>query len=191
MSPIQPIQNLEPLVSIRAKINALINQLTGKANTADIANFETTTQLNARDTNNRSRANHTGTQPISSVNGLQAALDAVQVGSAATITVGTVNTLAAGESATVTNSGTSSAAVLNFGIPQGADAEAGSGGGSNIEIVRSGSQPDTPPLYDGTTGISFFIRIFSEYGSPAARLYFGADTTGDSFESGWQRVQNF
>lgn len=39
-------------------------------------------------------------------------------GSAATITVGSVSTLPAGSSATVTNSWTTSAAVLNFGIPE-------------------------------------------------------------------------
>ena len=42
-------------------------------------------------------------------------------GDAATIAVGTVTTLPAGSSATVTNAGTSSAAVFNFGIPQGQD----------------------------------------------------------------------
>jgi len=42
-------------------------------------------------------------------------------GSAATIAVGTVTTGAAGSSVSVTNSGTSSAAVLNFTIPQGAN----------------------------------------------------------------------
>lgn len=40
-------------------------------------------------------------------------------GAAATIAVGTVTTGAAGSSATVTNTGTSSAAVLNFTIPRG------------------------------------------------------------------------
>ena len=40
-------------------------------------------------------------------------------GSSATIAVGTVTTLPAGSNATVTNSGTSSSAVLDFGIPQG------------------------------------------------------------------------
>jgi hypothetical protein len=42
-------------------------------------------------------------------------------GDAATITVGTVTTLAAGSSATITNSGTTAAAVFDFGIPKGAD----------------------------------------------------------------------
>lgn len=40
-------------------------------------------------------------------------------GQAATITIGTTTTLPAGSSATVTNTGTSSAAVFNFGIPSG------------------------------------------------------------------------
>ena len=40
-------------------------------------------------------------------------------GSSATIDIGTVTTLPAGSNATVTNSGTSSSAILNFGIPQG------------------------------------------------------------------------
>lgn len=47
-------------------------------------------------------------------------------GAAATITVGTTTTLAAGSDATVTNSGTDSAAVFDFGIPKGLD---GSGSG--------------------------------------------------------------
>ncbi len=51
-------------------------------------------------------------------------------GDAATVAVGTVSTLAAGAQATVTNSGTAGAAVLNFGIPQGAAGTGGSGGGS-------------------------------------------------------------
>ena len=40
-------------------------------------------------------------------------------GDASTVTVGTVTTLPAGSNATVTNSGTASAAILNFGIPRG------------------------------------------------------------------------
>lgn len=47
-------------------------------------------------------------------------------GAAATVSVGTVTTLEAGQPATVTNSGTENAAVFNFGIPRG---EAGGGGG--------------------------------------------------------------
>lgn len=46
-------------------------------------------------------------------------------GAAATISVGTVTPLAAGATPTVTNSGTSSAAVLAFGIPAGATGATG------------------------------------------------------------------
>lgn len=46
-------------------------------------------------------------------------------GSAATVTVGTVTTGNAGTEASVTNSGTESAAVLNFVIPKGADGKDG------------------------------------------------------------------
>lgn len=51
-------------------------------------------------------------------------------GQAATITVGTVTTLPAGSTATVTNTGTTSAAVFDFGIPKGAD---GSGAGDMLK----------------------------------------------------------
>ena len=50
-------------------------------------------------------------------------------GQAATITVGTVTTGAPGSNASVTNSGTEQAAVLDFVIPQGAKGDPGSGGG--------------------------------------------------------------
>ena len=49
-------------------------------------------------------------------------------GVAATVSVGAVTTGAAGMQASVTNSGTASAAVLNFTIPQGAAGTGGSGG---------------------------------------------------------------
>jgi hypothetical protein len=50
-------------------------------------------------------------------------------GAAATLSVGTVTTGAAGSQASVTNSGTASAVVLNFTIPQGAPGVGGGGGG--------------------------------------------------------------
>lgn len=53
-------------------------------------------------------------------------------GAAATVSVGSVTTLAAGAQATVSNSGTAQAAVLNFGIPQGAPGTGlGSGTGTS------------------------------------------------------------
>jgi hypothetical protein len=50
-------------------------------------------------------------------------------GTSATVQVGSVTTGSAGSTATVTNSGTATAAVLNFTIPQGAPGSGGSGGG--------------------------------------------------------------
>lgn len=68
-------------------------------------------------------------------------------GEAATVTVGTTATLPAGAAATVTNSGTTSAAVFNFGIPQGV---AGSAGSSNLihaslygALLNDADQPST------------------------------------------------
>jgi hypothetical protein len=52
-------------------------------------------------------------------------------GVAATVSVGTVTTGAPGSMATVTNSGTATAAVLNFIIPQGAAGANGTGGGAS------------------------------------------------------------
>ena len=50
-------------------------------------------------------------------------------GKAATIRVGTVTTLGPGNKATVSNSGTETDVVLEFGIPRGADGTGGEGGG--------------------------------------------------------------
>jgi hypothetical protein len=56
-------------------------------------------------------------------------------GSAATVNIGTVTTGAAGSQASVTNSGTPEAAVLNFTIPQGAAGAAGGGGGGGTSGI--------------------------------------------------------
>ena len=70
-----------------------------------------------------------GTQGIQGIQGSQGLPGADGAdgtdGAAATITVGTVTTLAPGASATVTNSGTSTAAQFDIGIPQGVQGIAG------------------------------------------------------------------
>lgn len=53
-------------------------------------------------------------------------------GAAATIAVGSTNTLAAGSPATAVNGGSSSAAVLNFGIPAGAKGDTGNAGPTTV-----------------------------------------------------------
>jgi hypothetical protein len=63
-------------------------------------------------------------------------------GPAATVTVGSTTTLSAGSSATVTNSGSSLAAVLNFGIPRGddgAEGPAGPTGPAGAGVVAGGT----------------------------------------------------
>lgn len=57
-------------------------------------------------------------------------------GTNATISIGTVNTTNAGTNATVTNSGTASAAILNFNIPRGATGAQGNVGPQGIEGQR-------------------------------------------------------
>ena len=55
-------------------------------------------------------------------------------GAAATVAIGTVTTGAAGTQATITNSGSPSAAILNFVIPQGEAGTSGPTGGAGGEI---------------------------------------------------------
>ena len=83
-------------------------------------------------------------QGIQGIQGLQG-----NNGSAATINVGTTTTLSAGSSATVSNSGTSSAAVFNFGIPKGDQGDQG----------PKGDKGDTPDLtgYATTTDLTAAI----------------------------------
>ncbi|WP_019573371.1 hypothetical protein [Curvibacter lanceolatus] len=64
-------------------------------------------------------------------------------GDAATISIGTITTLAPGASATVANVGTSSAAVLNFGIPQGATGATGGISGGTLTGALNANAPAT------------------------------------------------
>jgi hypothetical protein len=68
-------------------------------------------------------------------------------GSAATIVVGTTTTGAAGTSASVTNSGTSSAATFNFTIPQGT---AGTNGTNGQGVPVGGTTGQVLAKIDGT-----------------------------------------
>lgn len=79
-------------------------------------NWETYNGTAYEDTGKPARG-ETGAQGIQGIQGT--------AGTAATISVGTVTTLPAGSQATATNAGTENAAVINFGIPKGADGEGG------------------------------------------------------------------
>lgn len=68
MTTIIPLLDSDLLKDSRSDINDNFASLnTDKLEASDIANFETTTQLNARDTANRNRANHTWTQTASTI----------------------------------------------------------------------------------------------------------------------------
>ncbi len=77
------------------------------------------------DTGAKGAAGAQGPQGVQGLQGLQG-----PAGNAATITIGSVTTSAPGTSANVTNSGTSSAAVLDFVLPKGKD---GADGGVTVD----------------------------------------------------------
>ena len=85
-------------------------------------------------------------------------------GDAATISIGTVTTLPAGSPATVTNSGTTSAAVFNFGIPSGAD------GAGAVQTVNGIGPDDNGNVEIGAVG----------YVTPESFGAAGNGTTDDS-----------
>jgi hypothetical protein len=90
------------------------------------------------------------------------------IGAAATISVGTVTTGPAGAQAAVTNSGTSSAAVLNFTIPQGAPGLTGSGGGGGSGIAGGAVYHTVvggAPLYLSYYSVSNSTSTSSELGA--------------------------
>ena len=76
-------------------------------------------------------------------------------GAAATITVGTTTTISAGSPATVNNSGTSSAAVFNFGIPQGTAGTAGATGATGATGPGVAVGGSTGQLLSKQSGASY------------------------------------
>ncbi len=108
------------------------------------ANYQTNDAVTYAGSTWIATASNSGVQPGS--NSAWALLAAAGVtgpsgptGAGATVSIGSVTTGAAGTSAVVTNSGTSSAAVLNFTLPAGATGPAGSGGtGSGSSASTSG-----------------------------------------------------
>ena len=117
--------------------------------------------------------------------GIQGATGAAGV--AATIKVGTVTTGAAGTAAKVVNSGTTSAAVLDFTIPQGAKGEKGEqGAGSTVDVeVATNTEIDNALNLAGTGTIpSGGVVTIAQGGTGAttaaqARVNLGAVTISD------------
>ena len=90
------------------------------------------------------------------------------VGSAGTITIGTTTTGSAGGNATVTNSGTSSEAVLNFSIPKGTTGATGTQG-------AKGDTGDTGATGAGATVAIGSVSTLAE-GQAATVTNIGNDT---------------
>lgn len=84
-------------------------------------------------------------------------------GPAATIAVGTTTTGAAGSSATVTNSGTSSAAIFDFTVPVGATGPTGPSGTISVTapIVNSGTSTAAALSLDSTAVITTSAQTLS------------------------------
>ena len=101
-------------------------------------------------------------------------------GAAATIAVGTVSGLPAGSTPTVTNSGSSSAAVFNFGIPAGEAGATGPTGPAGPGVPSGGSAGQVLAKASGTAYDTEWIDPPSGGG---AALYFTgvacSATTGD------------
>lgn len=95
-------------------------------------------------------------------------------GAAATISAGNTTTLPAGSSATVTNSGTSSAAVFDFGIPKGDTGAAGPANTLSIGTVQSGATADA--TITGTSP-NQTLNLTLPQGSPGAAATVAAGTT--------------
>ena len=90
-------------------------------------------------------------------------------GKAATVRIGTVTTLEPGSKATVSNAGTSTDAVLNFGIPRGADGEGGGGSG------ESGADGFSPIAKVEQTSTGATITITDKDGTTTATVSNGKD----------------
>jgi hypothetical protein len=98
-------------------------------------------------------------------------------GDAATVSVGTITTGAAGTSASVTNSGTSSAAVLNFTIPKGADSTVKGDTGARGSLQGFGSK------YGITLSDTLGNSAASQFPAKANRIISNLLTGGTSVEN--------
>lgn len=103
-------------------------------------------------------------------------------GAAASVAVGNTTTLDAGQPATVTNSGTSSAAIFNFGIPKGPKGDKGDAGAGLVITGSVNTYADLPSgLGPSDAGKAYFVQA-------DGKLYvwsgtqFPADGEGSQFE---------
>lgn len=89
-----------------------------------------------------------------------------------TITIGTTTTLPAGSNASVTNSGTSTDPVFNFGIPQGAQGNPGTDGDDGVS-----------PVVTITTITGGHAVTITDAAHPGGQTFNVMDGTGDMLSS--------
>jgi len=96
--------------------------------------------------------------------------DVGATGPSGTLTVGATTTLSPGTSATVTNSGTSTAAIFNFGIPRGAT---GTTGAAGPNTVTTSTTTNITGLLKGSGSTVLAATAGTDYLTPsgAATLY--------------------
>ena len=106
-------------------------------------------------------------------------------GQSATVSIGTVTTLVAGSPASVTNSGTSSNAILNFSIPRGADGHDGVDGHDGHD-GHDGVDGITPNISVGTvtTGAAGSQAKVTKRGSSTEVIFDFAIPKGDKGTAG-------
>lgn len=98
------------------------------------------------------------------------------VGSAATVNVGAVTTGAPGSSASVGNSGSSSAAVLNFTVPQGATGAPGAAATVNVGTVSTGAAGSSASVTNGGTSNAAVLNFSIPKGDAGAAATVGVGT---------------
>ena len=84
-------------------------------------------------------------------------------GTAATVAIGTVTTGAAGTSASVTNGGTETNAVLNFVIPQGATGPAGPQGPAGTVPDKTSQLTNDSNFISSTVVTAFWSGTQAQY----------------------------
>lgn len=90
-------------------------------------------------------------------------------GKAATVTVGTTVTLPPGSAAAVSNSGTSTAAVLNFGIPAGEKGDPGLAAAIAVGTVSSAPYGEEPKVSNAGTASAAVLDFVLPAGEPGPK----------------------
>jgi hypothetical protein len=108
--------------------------------------------------------------------------DTGAAGAAATITLGTVSTGTAGSSVSITNSGTSSAAVFNFSIPRGDKGDQGNIG--NTGPAGAAGAAATISVGSTTTGAAGSSASVSNSGTSSAAVFNFTIPRGDKGDTG-------